>query len=61
VTRKGAHIIENYSSVDNTIECTCGWKGNAEEEWTRHRLDNRNDPVKRKKPKIRNEKGYIPF
>lgn len=59
---KSGHVIEEYSVSKNTIECLCGWKGDADEEWKQHKLEMKYVPVERESWRERNRvTGQIPF
>jgi hypothetical protein len=36
-----AHVIDEYKVRANTILCICGWKGDADEDWKKHKYDSR--------------------
>lgn len=59
---KSGHVIEEYSVRKNTIECACGWKGDANEDWTNHKKEMKFVPVERESWRERTRlTGQIPF
>lgn len=47
MARKNTHVIEEYSVSRNSIECVCGWIGDADTEWLDHRKEMKDIPVDR--------------